>query len=99
MPVSLARRIRRIGVLQTTYKEVKETVLAKNEEGVEVPTERVKKLPQRHFSRMSAASKAEIADKLRAAAKAKRMAAKRPLTAEEKNAFVAAAAVLNKGGR
>lgn len=99
MPVSLSRRIRRIGILPTTYKEVKETVLSKNEEGVEVPTERVKKVPQRHFSRMSAASKADIAAALVAEAKAKRVAAKRPLTAEEKNAAAAAAIVLNKGGR
>jgi hypothetical protein len=72
MPVTLARRIRRIGLLPTTYKETKETVLRVNEDGEEITITHTKKIPVRHHSRMSNDTRAEITSKLRAEAKAKR---------------------------
>jgi hypothetical protein len=48
MGTSLARRIRRIGLLSTTYHQVKETVLVKNDKGIEAAQEITKNVPERH---------------------------------------------------
>ena len=48
MGTSLARRIRRIGLLPTTYHQVKETILAKNDKGEAVEQEITKNVPQRN---------------------------------------------------
>lgn len=77
MAVSLARRIRRIGLLPTTYKETKEEVLSHDESGAEVILHLTKKIPVRHHSRMSNDTRQTIVDNLRAAAKAKRAALKK----------------------
>jgi hypothetical protein len=53
MSTSLARRIRRICLLPTTYRAVKESVLVKNAEGKDVSQEIIKRIPERHFSTMT----------------------------------------------
>lgn len=55
MSTSLARRIRRICLFPTTYREVKESVLVKNAEGKEVSQEITKRIPERHFLTMTPA--------------------------------------------
>lgn len=46
MSTTLARKIRRIGLDRTTYRETEERVLAKNDEGKMVEEIRVKRTPQ-----------------------------------------------------
>ena len=48
MGTSLARRIRRIGLLPTTYHQVKETILAKNDKGEAIAQEITKNVPERN---------------------------------------------------
>lgn len=74
MTTTLARRIRRIGLLPTTYKTVKEEVLGKDEQGAEAIITHTKKIPVRHRERLSADTQQKMIDDMRAAAKAKRLA-------------------------
>jgi hypothetical protein len=77
MPTTLARRIRRIGLLPTTYRTVKEDVLGRDESGAEAPITKTKKVPVRHRDRdMTDEERGRIAGQFRAAAKAKRIAAR-----------------------
>ncbi len=77
MPVSLGRRIRRIGLLPTTYKVIKESRLGHDETGAETEVIVHKKIPQRHLERLSEDTRAGIEAALRAEAKAKRLAARK----------------------
>lgn len=58
MSQTLARRIRRIGLLPTTFKETKETRLVKNAEGEEEEACIIKRKPVRHYQRLTAAERA-----------------------------------------
>lgn len=77
MAVTLSRRIRRIGLLPTTYKEIKEDVLGHDEGGAEVILHKTKKVPVRHHSRMSNDTRQTIVSNLRTEAAARRAAAKK----------------------
>jgi hypothetical protein len=72
MSTSLARRIRRICLVPTTYREVKESVLVKNAEGKEVSQEITKRIPERHFLTMTTAQFAAERDGIIMAARKKR---------------------------
>lgn len=72
MPTTLARRLRRIGLLPTTHKTVKEQVLVKNEAGEEEAETRNKKVLVRHHERLSEDTRRAIADRIRADVRAKR---------------------------
>jgi hypothetical protein len=72
MTTTLSRRIRRIGLLPTTYKEIKETVLRRNDEGQEVEVVHTKKVPVRHHSRISNDDRQVAAERIRVEALQKR---------------------------
>ncbi len=72
MSASLSRRIRRIGLLPTTFKTVKETRLERNEEGAEVEVVHNKKVPLRQCARLSHDDRKQQEDRLRAEAKKRR---------------------------
>ena len=74
MSTTLARRIRRIGLLPTTYRESVEERLTYNEDGTESAKRVVVKTPERHRAELSleelTAKRAEIVTKWRARRKA-----------------------------
>jgi hypothetical protein len=77
MPTTLARRIRRIGLLPTTYRTVKEDVLGRDESGAEAVVTKTKKIPVRRRDHdMAAEERQRLIGQFRAAAKAKRIAAR-----------------------
>ena len=86
MTTTLARRVRRIGFLPTTYKTVKEEVLRKDEHGKEVAVSHMKHIPVRHHDRMSNDTHQAIVLAFRADAKAKRLAAKARQTTQRHEA-------------
>lgn len=55
MSATLARRIRRIGILPTTYTETKEQILVKDEQGNQIAQDRIKRTPQRNRVELSLA--------------------------------------------
>jgi hypothetical protein len=77
MPTTLARRIRRIGMLPTTYREVKEEVLGRDKSGAEAPAAKAKKIPVRHYDQdMTNEERQHTAARFRAEAKARRAASR-----------------------
>lgn len=74
MTTTLSRRIRRIGILPTTFKTSKEDRLVKDDAGNEVIQTTTKKTPIRHFERIANDVRAEMEAKLRAEAGVKRTA-------------------------
>ncbi len=76
MTTTLSRRIRRIGLLPTTFKTYKEERLTKKDDGSEEIVTITKKTPIRHSRSMSADERAAIADKFRTEARAARRAKK-----------------------
>jgi hypothetical protein len=66
MSTTLARRIRRIGLLPTTYKEVHQEQLVRNDEGKEVAKTVVLHRPKRHREDISAEARGILVSVLRA---------------------------------
>lgn len=69
MSTTLSRRIRRLGLLPTTYKTTKEDVLTKNDEGAEVVVTRSKRVAVRHHKRLSADDRAVMTNQLQSSAR------------------------------
>ena len=76
MSTTLARRIRRIGALPTTYREVKEESLSHNDQGEETIVVKTKKIPVRHFSCMTNEDREARTAAIRSEAEARRLVAK-----------------------
>lgn len=76
MATTLARRIRRIGLLPTTYNDVPYTVLVKTPEGAEVTEQRTRKVPVRHSEQLTEQRIAAKTENLQAFARASRRARK-----------------------
>lgn len=76
MSTTLARRIRRIGLLPTTYRESVEERLTYNEDGTESAKRVAVKTPERHRAELSlkelTAKRTEIITKWRARRKARK---------------------------
>jgi len=73
MPTTLARRIRRIGLLPTTYRTVKTETLGRDPAGAETVVTHTKKVPTRHRDRdMTDEERGRLAALLRTEAKMRR---------------------------
>lgn len=70
MATTLARRIRRIGILPSTYKELNTEYLEHNKEGAEVVVTRTKRIAEQHFEKLPKDVREQREQELRTTAKA-----------------------------